>query len=145
MILKIPANESPEPSGFIGEFYQIFKELAAILFKLFFKKLRRRNASELILQGLHHLYTKPDKDITSKECPWFIQNKWEVQFSRSVVSDYLWPSGLQHARLTCLAPTPGACSNSCPLSWWCHPTISSSVVPFSCFQSFPASGFFFFQ
>ena len=54
----------------------------------------------------------------------------------------LWPQGLQHARLPCPSPTPGACSNSCPLSWWCHPTISSSVIPFSsCLQCFPASGF----
>ena len=63
-----------------------------------------------------------------------------VQFSRSVVSDSLWPHGLQHTRLLCPSPTPGNCSNSCPSSWWCHPTISSSVVPFSsCLQSFPAS------
>ena len=62
-----------------------------------------------------------------------------VQFSRSVVSDSLWSYGLQHARLPCPSPIPGACSNSCPLSWWCHPTISSSVIPFSsCLQSFPA-------
>ena len=51
----------------------------------------------------------------------------------------LRPHGLQHTRLPCPSPSPGACSNSCPLSWWCHPTISSSVVPFSsCPQSFPA-------
>ena len=50
-----------------------------------------------------------------------------VQFSQSVVSDSLRLHGLQHARLPCLSPTPGACSNSCPLSQWCHPTISSSV------------------
>ena len=63
-----------------------------------------------------------------------------AQFSCSVVSDSLWSHGLQHARLPCPSPTPGACSNSCPLSWWCHPTISSSVVPFSsCLQPFPAS------
>ena len=49
---------------------------------------------------------------------------------------------LQHARLPCPSPTSGACSISCPLSWWCHPTISSSVIPFSCLQSFPASGSF---
>ena len=61
-----------------------------------------------------------------------------VQFSRSVVSDILRPNGLQHARLPCPSPTPGACSNSCPLSLWCHPNISSSVVPFSCLESFPA-------
>ena len=66
-----------------------------------------------------------------------------VQFSRSVVSDSLRPHGLQHARLPCSSPTPGACSNSCPSSWWCHPTISSSVVPFSTYlQSFPESGSF---
>ena len=55
--------------------------------------------------------------------------KGSVQFSRSVVSDSLQPHGLQHARLPCPSPTPRACSNSCPLSLWCHPTISSSVVP----------------
>ena len=63
------------------------------------------------------------------------------QFSHSAVSNSLQPHGLQHTRLPCPSPTPGAYSNSCPLSWWCHPTISSSVVPFSsCLQSFPASG-----
>ena len=66
-----------------------------------------------------------------------------VQFSCAVTSDSLWPYGLQHARFPCPSPTPGACSNSCPSCWWCHPTISSSVVPFfSCFQSFLASGSF---
>ena len=66
-----------------------------------------------------------------------------VQFRCSVMSDSLWPHGLEHARLSCPSPTPGACSNSCPLSRWCDPTISSSVVPFSsCPQSFPASGSF---
>ena len=55
----------------------------------------------------------------------------------------LWPHGLQHTRLPCPSPPPRACSNSCPLSRWCHPAISSSVVPFSfCLQSFPASGSF---
>ena len=64
-----------------------------------------------------------------------------VQFSHSVISDSLLHHGLQHARLPCPSPTPGACSNSCPSSQWCHPT--SSVVPFSsCPQSFPASGSF---
>ena len=65
------------------------------------------------------------------------------QFSHSVVSDSLRPHGPQHARLLpCPSPTPGACSNSCASSWWCHPTISSSVTPFSWLQSFPASGSF---
>ena len=61
-------------------------------------------------------------------------------FSRSVMSDSLWPHGLQHVRLP--SPTPRACSNSCPLSWWCQQSISSSVTPFSFPQSFPASGSF---
>ena len=61
----------------------------------------------------------------------------------SIMSDSLRPRGLQHARLPCPSPTPGVYSNSCPSSLWCHPTISSSVVPFSsCPQSFPASGSF---
>ena len=63
----------------------------------------------------------------------------------SVTQSYrtLWPHGPQHTRLPCPSPSPGACSNSCPLSQWCHPTILSSVVPFSsCLQSFPASGSF---
>ena len=73
-----------------------------------------------------------------------------VQFSCSVMSDSLWPHGLQHnsflfynkispGNLPCPSPTPGPCSNSCPSSQWSHPTISSSVIPFSCLQSFPES------
>ena len=76
-------------------------------------------------------------------------NKWcvciisLVQFSRSVVSDSLWPHGLKHARPPCPSPAPRVHLNSCPLSQWCHPTISSSIVPFSShLQSFPASGSF---
>ena len=66
-----------------------------------------------------------------------------VQFSHSVVSNSLWPHGMQHARPPCPSPTPRVDSNSCPLSRWCHPTISSSVIHFSShFQSFPASGSF---
>ena len=66
-----------------------------------------------------------------------------VKFSCSVRYNTLWPHELQHARVPCPSPTPRACSNSCPLSQWCHPTISSSVIPFSsCPQSFPASGSF---
>ena len=66
-----------------------------------------------------------------------------VQFSHSVMSDSLWPRGLQHARLPCPSPTPRVHPNPCPLCQWCHPTISSSVIPFcSSPQSFPASGSF---
>ena len=73
---------------------------------------------------------------------WILMN-CPVQFSRSTVSDSLWPDGLQHARLPCPWSTPAAYSNLCPSSQWCHPNISSSVVPFSsCPQSFPASGSF---
>ena len=63
-----------------------------------------------------------------------------AHFNCSVVSDSLWPHGLQHTKLPCPSPIPWAYSNSCPSSWWCHLTISSSVIPFSSFlQSFPAS------
>ena len=73
----------------------------------------------------------------------FLFHSGLLSFSCLVVSDFLWPHGLQHARLACPSLSPRVCSNSCPLSWWCHPTISSSVAPFSsCPQSFPASGSF---
>ena len=65
-----------------------------------------------------------------------------VQFSCSVVSSSLHPHGLQHTQLPCPSPVPGVYSNSCPLSQWCHPTISCSVIPFFCPQSFPVSGSF---
>ena len=72
-----------------------------------------------------------------------VPSRSSVQFSHSVVSSSLWPHGLQHTRLPCTLPTPRAYSNSCPSSQWCHPTISSSAIPFSShLQSFPASGSF---
>ena len=78
--------------------------------------------------------------------PWTAEHQGSfssVQFSHSVLSDSLQPHVLQQASLLCLSPTPGACSNSCPLSHWSHSTISSSVIPFSaCSQSFSASGSF---
>ena len=82
--------------------------------------------------------------LISFNMDWF--NLLVVQFSffQSLSRvQLLWPPGKQHNRLPYLSPTPGTCSNSCPLSQWCHPTISSSIVPFSsCLQSFPASGSF---
>ena len=72
----------------------------------------------------------------------FLLPKSSVQFSCSVVSNSLPPHEPQHLRPLCPSPTPRVYLNSCPLSQWCHPTISSSVVPFSCPQSFPASGSF---
>ena len=80
------------------------------------------------------------QNITLKQQNLFLH---PVQFSRSAVSESLWPRGLQHARPPCPAPTSRVYKNSCPLNQWCHPTISSSVIPFSsCLQSFPASGSF---
>ena len=93
-------------------------------------------------------------DFSGQLIPWaksrillFIHPRYNqvssVQFSRSVVSDFLELHGPQHARPPHLSPTPGVHPNSCPLSQWCHQTISSSVIPFSsCPQSFPASGSF---
>ena len=84
--------------------------------------------------------------IVAWKIPWTeepIHYSSSVQFSCSVMSDSLWPHGLQHARLPCPSPTSRVYPNSCPLSRWCHPIISSSVVPFSsCPQPFPASGSF---
>ena len=79
-----------------------------------------------------NIYKKPPYMLTSS-----------VHFSLLVVSNTLRPHGLQHVRLPCPSPSPRVCSNSRPLSWWCHPTISSSVAFFSsCLQSFPATGSF---
>ena len=88
--------------------------------------------------------------ILEEVLPWLLRqgtlhppHPSSVQFSHSVVSNYLRPHESQHARPPCPSPTPGVHTNSCASSWWCHPAISSSVVPFfSCPQSFPASGFF---
>ena len=73
----------------------------------------------------------------------YVISKLSVQFSHSVVSDSLWPHGLQHPTPPCPSPTPGVYPNPCPLSRWCCPSTSSSVIPFSSrLQSFPASEFF---
>ena len=88
-------------------------------------------------------YLPPEKSVCRSRAIVRTGHRTTVQFSCSVISDSLWPQGLQHARLPCPSPAPGAYPNSYPLHWWCHPTISSSVVPFSsCLQSFPASGSF---
>ena len=96
------------------------------------------SGSEWLFISLNHKVVTASR----KFCICFIYTA-SVQFSCSVVSASLWPHGLQLTRLPCPLPTPGACSNSWPLSRWCHPTISSSVIPFSSrLQSFPASGSF---
>ena len=81
---------------------------------------------------------------TSHQCVKTVRTLWHLaQFSCSVVSDSLQPHELQQTRPPCPSPTPWVHTNPCPSSWWCHPTISSSVIPFSsCPQSFPASGSF---
>ena len=95
------------------------------------------------LTASYHLF------LSSSSCPdflnkvsLFISLVLSVQFSCSVVSDSLWPHEPQHASPPCLSPAPRVHPNPCASSRWCHPTISSSVVPFSCPQSFPASGSF---
>ena len=100
------------------------------------------------MQGIWPIfYNNYRGSITSKNCESLYSTPViciisSVQFSLSVVYSSLRPHGLQHARLPCPSPTPGACSNSCLSSRWCHPAILSSVLPFSCLQSFPASGSF---
>ena len=94
----------------------------------------------LIGYGLYNLFTFLEGLRISNSCSF---KTMISQFSRSVVSDSLQPHEPQHARPPYPPPTPGVHQNPCPLSWWCHPTISSSLVPFSsCPQSFPASGSF---
>ena len=88
------------------------------------------------------VYLKKKTKILVQKDMW-ISIYTAVQFNHSVVSDSLWSHGLWCTRLPCASPTPRACSNSCPSSQRCHPSISSSVIPFSsCLQSFPASGSF---
>ena len=86
---------------------------------------------------------KQDMEKKKKNLSDYLQMNGSAQFSCSVVSDSLWPYESQHTRPPCPSPTPGVHPNSCPSSWWCHPAISSSVIPFSsCPQYFPASGSF---
>ena len=97
----------------------------------------RKSLTVHFLLGICRLEECPLKVISTKD---IIIEGYSVQFSRSVVSDSLRPHELQHARPPCPSPGPGVQSDSCPSSQWCHPAISSSVVPFSsCPQSLPAS------
>ena len=96
-----------------------------------------------ISSGLYMDFTGLKKNRADIYCYKSRFSKYSVRFIHSVMSDSLWPHGLQHARLPCPSPIPRAYSNSCALSQWWHPTILSSVVPFSsCLQFFPASGSF---
>ena len=102
------------------------------------KALLRNLSSPTVITFSHPL------ELIMQSCHAYLSSRRaSVQFSRSVMSYSLQPHGLQQARPPCPSPTPRVYSNSCPLSRWCHPTISSSVVPFSSSpQSFPASGAF---
>ena len=89
---------------------------------------------------MSHTWIAVGSDMDTVQTLNFRVQRVTLLFSRSVMSDSLWLRGLQHSRLPCSSPSPRACSNSCPYSWWCHPTNSSSVVPFSCcLQFFPGS------
>ena len=106
---------------------------------LHIKKFNRRNC-DFFCQNLSWTICQNHLLDSVSWLRWILES---VQFSRSVMSDSLQPHGLEHARLPCPSPTPGACANSCPSRWWWHPTISSSAIPFSsCSQSFPTSGSF---
>ena len=103
----------------------------------------------LLLFFLATLHSLGDLSSWTRDWTWALAvkvtnpNRWLLLFSHSFMFDSLWPHGLQHTRLPCASLSPSVCSNLCALSQWCHPTISSSVVPFSfCSWSFPASGSF---
>ena len=98
----------------------------------------------MIYVGLYKIDSGTYYFVYSTQGSWkYTSRIISVQFSHSVMSESLQLHGLQNAQPPCPSPTPGVYSNSCPLSWWCHPTISSSIVPFfSRFQYFPASGSF---
>ena len=109
--------------------------------------------TEVVLQDRYKLELEHNKEVSLSNC-WF--RRWDplqLWYSPAETPIWLWhccsvtqslqPHGLQHTMLPCPSPSPRACSNSCPLSRWYHPTVSSSVIPFSsCFQSFSASGCF---
>ena len=110
-----------------------------ILIAICKRKIKSRYYSRLLVKWLRGklLYDKGSSTFQKKI---FLVGNVSVQFSHSVVSNSLWPHEPQHARPPCPSPTPGVHSDSRPLSQWCHPAISSSVVPFfSCPQSLPAS------
>ena len=127
----LPVNTEDSPLEWTGWISLQSKGLSTV----FSTTVQKRQffSIQISLQSKSHIHTWLWKNHSSDL----------VQFSHSVVSDSLQPHGLQQARLPCPSPTLGAYSNSCPSHQWCHPTISSSVIPFSShLQSFPASGSF---
>ena len=107
---------------------------------IFYKLLKTMTCQTSTLLETRKVRSGP---LHAEKVPWASLIPAKTQFSHSVVSDSFRPHGLQHTRLSCLSPTPGACSNCYPSSQWCHPTILSSLIPFSsCLLSCPASGSF---
>ena len=107
-------------------------------FKIFFPWHKQTKGSkQTVFIGEGNVFCNTVEDVPRISLIWTISSVYH-----SVMSHSLQPHGLQHTRPPCPSPTPGVYSNSCPLSRWCHPTISSSVIPFSCLQFFPASGSF---
>ena len=129
---------------FTFHFHALEKEMATHSSVLAWRIPGTREPGGLPSMGLHRVrHDWSDLAVAVGRATLLCVRFSSVQFSLSVVSYPLWPHGLQHARPLCPSPTPGVYSNSCPLSRRCHPTISSSVVPFSShLQSFPASGSF---
>ena len=140
---SMPRECAPNDSVFEMSFF--YPEVSHCLLRLRFD-IKRDQGSESLCFWSFHFYSIPlssgspliwKKQILSYHFIYVVfslypmQKFMLVQFSHSVMSDSLQPHGLQHTRLPCPSPTPGAYSNSCPSSLWCHPTISSSVVPFS--------------
>ena len=134
-----------------------------IQFNISFSNVKMQLAVSYSLNMFHRLLTGSEEQMQQRFFHWIcslcknsimnmrlypamfilLHTHLSVQLSSSVVCKSLWPHGLQHTNLLCSSPTPRACSLSCPLSRWGHPSISSSFVPFSsCLQSFPASGSF---
>ena len=124
---NLPTNKSLGPDGFIGKFYQTHKKELILIFLKLFQKIEEETLPKTFYEVTITLIPKSDKFSS-------------VQFSRSVVSDSLQPHESQHTRPPCPSPIPWVHSDSHPSSQWCHPAISSSVVPFSsCPESLPAS------
>ena len=143
VIHKMPDRIEPNPLKVMwtNHFISLFKLIPVFFFFLLFPP-RLESSFNMIVRGKKgFIRCLPYTD--ARQAP-SGGNLWRslLLFSCSVVSDSLRPHGLQHARPPCPSPSPRVCSNSCPLSWWCHPTISSSVALFSYLQSFPASGSF---
>ena len=123
-----PMNCRPQNSSVHGILQRRILEWVAIPFSRESSQPRGQTQVSCIAGGFFTVWATSKVSVQS------------AQFSHSVMSDSLQPHELQQAKLPCLLPTSWACSNSCPLSQWCHPTISSSVIPFSpCLQSFPAA------